>query len=412
MKGKLNKVDNGYVLLVDNIMYATDNDKLSKQNCDEIFGVVDVDKLAEEFAKTKSSHSVFQNTHKRDFKAGFNKAMELNEDKVFTLEDVKKAYIQGKHGGKTQAYVEFDDYIQSLQQPTEIEITFNPDEKDSDGCLILKRFDMKNVFLLPTDKPSRVYNIIGSKRLGFTSKDPFYTENIGGGTLNQHIYITNSEEIKNGDWCLDKFNQRLKLEDKKLIGFDNKGIKRFSTDNISGHDCKKIILTTDIDLIKDGVQGIDDDFLEWFVKNPSCEFVRAIQTNEVTQLVHGNNAHYKIIIPKEEPKQECTCGVCDYCEEQETIQILKGAKENALKQETLEEAAKIYAKIPIVKSVDEEERYYNSACKLYDAFKAGAKWQSERMYSEEEAIQLLIKFNQEIREVNDVIGWFEKFKKK
>jgi hypothetical protein len=143
MKGKLNKVDNGYVLLVDNIMYATDNDKLSKQNCDEIFGIVDVDKLAEEFAKTKSSHSVFQNTHKRDFKAGFNKAMELNEGKVFTLEDVKKAYIQGKHGGKTQAYVEFDDYIQSLQQPTEIEITFNPDEKDSDGCLILKRFDMR-----------------------------------------------------------------------------------------------------------------------------------------------------------------------------------------------------------------------------------------------------------------------------
>jgi hypothetical protein len=41
---------------------------------------------------------------------------------VFTLEDVKKAYIQGKHGGKTQAYVEFDDYIQSLQQPTEIEV--------------------------------------------------------------------------------------------------------------------------------------------------------------------------------------------------------------------------------------------------------------------------------------------------
>jgi hypothetical protein len=42
MKGKLNKVDNGYVLLVNNIMYATDNDKLSKQNCDEIFGVIDV----------------------------------------------------------------------------------------------------------------------------------------------------------------------------------------------------------------------------------------------------------------------------------------------------------------------------------------------------------------------------------
>jgi len=37
---------------------------------------------------------------------------------------------------------------------------------------------------------------------------------------------------------------------------------------------------------------------------------------------------------QEEPKQECTCGVCDYCEEQESIQILKEAKENTLKQET------------------------------------------------------------------------------
>jgi hypothetical protein len=36
---------------------------------------------------------------------------------------------------------------------------------------------------------------------------------------------------------------------------------------------KKIILTTDQDLIKDGVQAIDDEFLEWFVKNPSCEEV-------------------------------------------------------------------------------------------------------------------------------------------
>jgi hypothetical protein len=34
---------------------------------------------------------------------------------------------------------------------------------------------------------------------------------------------------------------------------------------------KKIILTDNKDLIKDGVQAIDDEFLEWFVKNPSCE---------------------------------------------------------------------------------------------------------------------------------------------
>ena len=41
-----------------------------------------------------------------------------------------------------------------------------------------------------------------------------------------------------------------------------------------------------------------------------------------------------------------------------------------------------------------------------------AKWQQERSYSEEEVVQLLIKFNQEIQEVEDVRGWFEQFKKK
>lgn len=49
------------------------------------------------------------------------------------------------------------------------------------------------------------------------------------------------------------------------------------------------------------------------------------------------------------------------------------------------------------------------------SFIKGAEWQQEQdkgKYSDEEAIQLLIKFNQEIREVEDVRGWFEQFKKK
>ena len=48
----------------------------------------------------------------------------------------------------------------------------------------------------------------------------------------------------------------------------------------------------------------------------------------------------------------------------------------------------------------------------YSSFIEGAKYQAERMYSEEEVTQLLIKFNQEIYEVEDVRGWFEQFKKK
>jgi hypothetical protein len=50
-------------------------------------------------------------------------------------------------------------------------------------------------------------------------------------------------------------------------------------DSLNGYatykdNCKKIILTTDPQLIQDGVQAIDDTFLEWFVKNPTCENVQ------------------------------------------------------------------------------------------------------------------------------------------
>jgi hypothetical protein len=65
-------------------------------------------------------------------------------------------------------------------------------------------------------------------------------------------------------------------------------------------------MTTDQDLIKDGVQGIDDEFLEWFVKNPSCEsievknisikVVKGYKNNGEIDCYHTNG--YEIIIPK------------------------------------------------------------------------------------------------------------------
>ena len=45
-------------------------------------------------------------------------------------------------------------------------------------------------------------------------------------------------------------------------------------------------------------------------------------------------------------------------------------------------------------------------------FIVGYEIGQEKRYSEEEVIRLLIKFNQEIQEVEDVRGWFEQFKKK
>jgi hypothetical protein len=181
---------------------------------------------------------------------------------------------------------------------------------------------MKNIHILLTSQPSRLY-----KTGNFLLLDSKAMPNNILETINQHIYITNDEPIKEGDWHLNIVTNKIS---KYNIGLLNPNRSNY----------KKIILTTDQDLINDGVQSIDDTFLEWFVKNPSCE---RVEVEPDYDEIRGD--YYKIIIPQEEPKQE-----------------------------TLEEAAeKQWGKLAII----------NDRAAVI-AFKAGAKWQSERMYSEED----------------------------
>ena len=118
---------------------------------------------------------------------------------------------------------------------------------------------------------------------------------------NKNIYIINEEEIKSKDWVLNIETKELyKANEEDIISFEmNKGdsIEDYLTFNF------KIILTTDEDLIKDGVQAIDDQFLEWFVKNPKCDFVDLGFMSNITsgnRLLDLQHRQYKIIIPQEE----------------------------------------------------------------------------------------------------------------
>ena len=170
MKAKLIKTNNHYYLeqipskgiggaVLEMMMGSTDGEgyyKLSKQNCDEIFGVVDVEKLATEVEENLD----FREFCSTSFKLGFNKAMELNKDKVFTLEDVIKAirfgfdvgFCSNSDNKLKRLGLSEDEFIQSLQQPTEIEVEIEMipgmrvngiqkpfPVKDSNGCLILKK---------------------------------------------------------------------------------------------------------------------------------------------------------------------------------------------------------------------------------------------------------------------------------
>ena len=200
---------------------------------------------------------------------------------------------------------------------------------------------IKNVHLLPTSKPSRLLYSGNNKNLLF-SKEPISFRTFERSP--QNIYITNSEEIKEGDWYF--FNYQ-------IIKCENPDLTKIPI--VTKNYCKKIILTTDQDLIANGVQAIDDDFLEWFVKNPSREWVEITKDKirhdkEFNDISHWNIYKYKIIIPQEKSKQE----------------TLEEAAERLFKEFQIEN--------PIVPN--------NNIRPFKLGFIKSAKWQAERMYSE------------------------------
>jgi hypothetical protein len=150
---------------------------------------------------------------------------------------------------------------------------------------------MQNLFLVPTEKPSRLrYNL--SNQIVLIKES--YRANYGE-EANQQLYITSDEEIKKDDWVFVEGQ----LAPQKARGvLPNGDIECANGIDYVGRKTKKIILTTDQDLIADGVQAIDDEFLEWFVKNPSCDFAHVIKNPFHEPTIY----RYKIIIPQEQPK--------------------------------------------------------------------------------------------------------------
>ena len=140
--------------------------RLDKKNCDEIFNVVNVEKLAiEEFPNGNicGETSIEQKIRQNSFIQGFNKATELNQDKVFTLEDMKQAlfdlsdviFNNCQKGISEQDCLNYRNLIlKSLQkQQKEIDVEIEQvnqlniesgkfewkNKLDENGCIILKK---------------------------------------------------------------------------------------------------------------------------------------------------------------------------------------------------------------------------------------------------------------------------------
>jgi hypothetical protein len=263
---------------------------------------------------------------------------------------------------------------------------------------------MKNVHILPTDKPSRLHIdvIDGSLCL--------FSDNLIHKPTGLHIYITSDEEIKEGDkWIYNThWNEPQNIEEDWVLKILNESSNTF-----------KIILTTDQDLITDGVQAIDDEFLEWFVKNSSCEFVEIliktktfdkdgfinsvicdtknvekiysiIPQEELCSFCNGTGqivsstkiSGFKtcdcINIPQEEPKQELNLNCFD-CNK--ALQDCTCMEDTIDMTDPLEQAAKEYAEMHLDVSGN-LGKYLVKA-----VFQDGANYQAKRSYSEEELLE-------------------------
>jgi len=281
---------------------------------------------------------------------------------------------------------------------------------------------MKNIHVLPTEKPSRLFYLASNLHIekGQLISPKDY----------KNIYITSDEEIKEGDWCYNSINNNVYKKEINKLSFAYE---------------YKIILTTDQDLNKDGVQKIDDEFLEWFIKNPSCEEVEIRKEMYIPQsngkISDGKITHeisldpsqntlpyYKISIPKEEQKQHL-------------IDIVRGDEELGLYEEpkqtdekggpiTFREGLEVskyvmgidpYDKQEIVKDLaywkaNAEEDYMKVPISVLRYISELEK----QKYSEEEVLKLLIyskdRFGggslEDYVSDSEVKNWFEQLKKK
>jgi hypothetical protein len=219
---------------------------------------------------------------------------------------------------------------------------------------------MKNIHILPTENPSSLFEIDGHLIINKEQLiQPKYYRN---------IYITNNEDINENDYIITKDGRLVQVS--YLLSKDLEG-------------ASKVILTTDHDLFKDDVQAINDEFHDWFVKNPNCERVETYSLG-IENSDTGESGHYKyeIIIPQEEPKQE-----------------------------TLEEAIR-------------NNGYHDQSIDAIwrEGVHFGVKWQQEqnkKMYSDEDCYNTIHNLMTDIKlnglVINDDIDlkkWFEQFKKK
>ena len=241
----------------------------------------------------------------------------------------------------------------------------------------------KNIWLVPTKEESILHLEFGHnwKKNWVIFENPTKTTNIIT-SVPHNIYVTSNEEPKLDEWGINI---------KNLALFKGGG---FTSDKYSKDCFRKIILTTDNLLVKDGVQAIDYEFLEWFCKNSSREDVE-VETKEkydeeivlvtlagkigATSIRKNIKKDYKIIIPKQDfkhivksiPTEEILSNRCN------AYEFIDFKKQQTF-EEARQEAWDLYEHV--------EGNLYSTSFK--SGFDLGVKWEreQEKKYSEQDMI--------------------------
>ena len=243
----------------------------------------------------------------------------------------------------------------------------------------------KNLWSIPTDKLSKLRFTKSTNQLNISSIDGPNTKSI----TNQHIYITNNEEIKDGNWCLYNKNHNSRNPIWELVKCGK--IKR---EEMHPHTngklllwMMKIIITTDSDLIEDGIQAIDNKFLEWFVKNPDCGFIKTKESKWL--LDTEDKPYYTIIVPKEEILCEHCLSTTTCCDDIEA-ETCENMNRKELRQETLEKVKRtelFNSILPIVKKIprkDVENDAMDALSCAYELEQLFYELQNKKLYNKED----------------------------
>lgn len=216
---------------------------------------------------------------------------------------------------------------------------------------------MANIHILPTDKPSRltIYStLLNEFRL--------LPEPIGDWKNKRNIYITSDETPKEGGYVLwenkvYKYREFMKMRTPVY------------TDYFS------IIITTDLELIKDGVQALEDKEIEFIISNPKVNKLDVTKElcykpyNEETEVPKEKYEYYMVVLPKEELLKTAMFNIMD------NLSIPKEFQANEI-EETDQEAAERYTK--------DGTTYLNEKVYVERGFIAGSQNKAKKMYTEDD----------------------------